>query len=80
MREVLSVIGWQIQLTGEIMADNISDLDRFDHAILATLAQDGRISITDLAKCIGLSKSPTQARDIRRRKQVSGWGRSQGPW
>lgn len=62
MREVLSVIGWQIQLTGEIMADNISDLDRFDHAILATLAQDGRISITDLAKCIGLSKSPTQAR------------------
>ena len=39
-----------------------SDLDRFDQAILAVLAEDGRISITDLAKRIGLSKSPTQAR------------------
>ncbi len=38
------------------------DLDRFDHAILDTLASDGRISITDLAGRIGLSKSPTQAR------------------
>lgn len=37
-------------------------LDRFDHAILSVLAEDGRISITDLAKRIGLSKSPTQAR------------------
>ena len=39
-----------------------SDLDRFDQAILSVLAEDGRISITDLAKRIGLSKSPTQAR------------------
>lgn len=39
-----------------------SDLDRFDQSILAVLAEDGRISITDLAKRIGLSKSPTQAR------------------
>lgn len=38
------------------------DLDRFDQAILGVLAQDGRISITDLARRIGLSKSPTQAR------------------
>lgn len=38
------------------------DLDRFDHAILSVLAKDGRISITDLSKRIGLSKSPTQAR------------------
>lgn len=44
------------------MTEYTSDLDRFDQAILATLAEDGRISITDLAKCIGLSKSPTQAR------------------
>lgn len=36
--------------------------DRYDTAILAVLAEDGRISITDLAKRIGLSKSPTQAR------------------
>lgn len=44
------------------MTNDQSSLDRFDAAILAVLAQDGRISITDLAKRIGLSKSPTQAR------------------
>ena len=38
------------------------DLDRYDQAILRRLASDGRISITDLARSIGLSKSPTQAR------------------
>lgn len=38
------------------------ELDRFDRAIVTVLAEDGRISITDLAKRIGLSKSPTQAR------------------
>ena len=37
-------------------------LDRLDNAILVALAQDARISITDLAARIGLSKSPTQAR------------------
>ncbi|MCT4553995.1 MAG: Lrp/AsnC ligand binding domain-containing protein [Pelagimonas sp.] len=40
----------------------IEDLDRFDRAILTELASEGRISITELAKRIGLSKSPTQAR------------------
>lgn len=40
----------------------LHDLDRFDRAILRHLASDGRISITDLARRIGLSKSPTQAR------------------
>lgn len=44
------------------------DLDRFDRSILTVLAEDGRISITDLAKRIGLSKSPTQAR-LRRLEQ-----------
>ncbi len=44
------------------MKSEQSALDRFDHAILSVLAEDGRISITDLAKRIGLSKSPTQAR------------------
>jgi Lrp/AsnC family leucine-responsive transcriptional regulator len=38
------------------------ELDKFDRAILRVLASDGRISITDLAQRIGLSKSPTQAR------------------
>jgi len=37
-------------------------IDRFDRAILRVLAGDGRISVTDLARAIGLSKSPTQAR------------------
>lgn len=37
-------------------------MDRFDQAILSVLAENGRVSITDLAKRIGLSKSPTQAR------------------
>ena len=38
------------------------DLDTFDQAILRVLAVDGRISATELARRIGLSKSPTQAR------------------
>ena len=37
-------------------------LDQFDRKILSALAQNGRLSITDLAQAIGLSKSPTQAR------------------
>lgn len=40
----------------------MSDLDGFDRAILTVMAEDGRISITELARRIGLSKSPTQAR------------------
>ena len=39
-----------------------ADLDRFDHAILRTLAAEGRITATELARRIGLSKSPTQSR------------------
>jgi Lrp/AsnC family leucine-responsive transcriptional regulator len=38
------------------------DLDRFDFAILEALSGDGRMSITELADRISLSKSPTQAR------------------
>ena len=37
-------------------------LDTFDRNILDVLTTNGRISVTDLAKQIGLSKSPTQAR------------------
>ncbi|WP_197916427.1 Lrp/AsnC family transcriptional regulator [Thiosulfatihalobacter marinus] len=44
-------------------------LDRFDRAILEVLAADGRVSITDLAQQIGLSKSPTQARLRRLEKE-----------
>lgn len=51
------------------------DLDRFDRAILRTLASEGRISVTDLARRIGLSKSPTQARLRRLEKSgvISGY-------
>jgi len=38
------------------------ELDRYDRKILDVMARDGRVSITDLAKEVGLSKSPTQAR------------------
>ena len=48
--------------------NDIPELDRLDRSILAVLAEDGRISITDLARRIGLSKSPTQAR-LRRLEQ-----------
>lgn len=58
-----------IKYNGENEQSDQLNLDRFDHAILAVLAEDGRISITDLAKRIGLSKSPTQAR-LRRLEQT----------
>jgi len=51
------------------MQNEHSELDRFDRAILRALAGDGRISITDLARQIGLSKSPTQARLRRLEKE-----------
>ena len=44
------------------MQMNVSELDRFDRLILQIMAADGRISVTELARQIGLSKSPTQAR------------------
>jgi Lrp/AsnC family transcriptional regulator, leucine-responsive regulatory protein len=37
-------------------------LDRFDQSILRELSHNGRISVSELAQVIGLSKSPTQAR------------------
>lgn len=44
------------------MAERPDGIDRFDRKILDVIAVEGRISVTDLAKRIGLSKSPTQAR------------------
>lgn len=38
------------------------DLDGFDRRILAALAGDGRMTVTDLAKAVGLSKTPCQVR------------------
>jgi len=39
-----------------------SELDQFDRKILEALAQEGRLSITDLAARVGLSKTPCQIR------------------
>ncbi len=44
------------------MESKDSGLDRFDRAILAVLSVEGRITITDLANRIGLTKTPCQAR------------------
>ncbi len=38
------------------------ELDGFDRKILRILSTDGRISVTDLARQVGLSKSPVQTR------------------
>ncbi|SFR45564.1 transcriptional regulator, AsnC family [Yoonia tamlensis] len=40
----------------------IEELDSFDRKILDVLAVEGRVSVTELSRRIGLSKSPTQAR------------------
>jgi len=37
-------------------------LDRFDQEIMAILSVEGRLPVTDLAKRIGISKSPCQVR------------------
>ena len=44
------------------MQSDFTRLDSFDTAILGVLSTRGRISVTELARRIGLSKSPTQAR------------------
>ena len=43
-------------------SSNIVDLDEFDRKILAILGRDGRITYTDLAQQVGLSKTPCQQR------------------
>ena len=38
------------------------EMDQFDRKILAVLAEDGRITVTELASRVGLSKTPCQVR------------------
>ncbi len=45
-----------------LKSSEFSQLDYYDIAILESLSRDGRLAITDLARMIGLSKTPTQAR------------------
>ena len=40
----------------------VGDIDKIDQAILDALSNDGRISMTDLAAQVGLSKTPVIAR------------------
>ena len=46
-------------------------MDRFDQKILAVLRDEGRIPVTDLARRVGLSKTPCQNRI--RRLQTEGY-------
>lgn len=38
------------------------EIDQFDHRIIEALLSDGRMSVTDLAKRVGLSNTPCQVR------------------
>jgi Lrp/AsnC family leucine-responsive transcriptional regulator len=49
---------------------SLVDLDEFDRRILAVLIEDGRTSVTELARRVGLSKTPCQVR--LRRLQATG--------
>ena len=59
MQEIGPKMKWN---TGHMDGEETARFDRFDRAILAALAGNGRMSVADLARRIGLSKSPTQAR------------------
>ena len=49
--------------------ENSDQLDRFDEQILAVLSVEGRLPVTDLARRIGISKSPCQVRLKRLQQQ-----------
>ncbi|MGK2911866.1 MAG: Lrp/AsnC family transcriptional regulator [Sphingobium sp.] len=40
----------------------VGDLDEFDRKIIAVLMENGRVTVTDLAQRVGLSKTPCQIR------------------
>ena len=40
----------------------MDEIDAFDRKIIAVLEKDGRLSVTELAKRVGLSKTPCQTR------------------
>ncbi len=44
------------------MPEDLHALDRYDVAILRELAEDGRMPVTELARRVGLTKTPVQAR------------------
>ena len=44
------------------MAETYGDLDQIDKSIIDVLSHNGRITVTELAKHVGLSKTPCQIR------------------
>ena len=46
----------------DVKSPTNGEIDSFDRRILDALRSDGRMSITELAKRVGLSKTPTQVR------------------
>ena len=50
------------QIPAENLTNELSELDAYDERILEILSGEGRISISELARRINLSKTPTQAR------------------
>ncbi|MGN6123440.1 MAG: Lrp/AsnC family transcriptional regulator [Sphingomonas oligoaromativorans] len=42
--------------------DSQVELDSFDHQIIDALTRDGRMTVTELARQVGLSKTPCQVR------------------
>lgn len=51
-----------VQNNKNTSSQEVRNLDSYDHAILQILSSDGRISISELARKINLSKTPTQVR------------------
>ena len=51
------------------MPNDLPALDRYDGAILRALSEDGRMSVTEIARRVGLTKTPVQAR-IRRLEET----------
>jgi Lrp/AsnC family leucine-responsive transcriptional regulator len=62
---VFEIFLYNIETGGSSMATThrlFSELDQMDIKILEVVTQEGRISITDLAERVGLSKTPCQLR------------------
>lgn len=45
-----------------VKSNNLTELNDLDRKIIAVLQSDGRITITDLAQAVGMSKTPCQVR------------------
>lgn len=62
MAERLDLIFGHMKAIGMEIGVPQVELDAFDRKILDVLAVDGRITVTDLARQVGLSKTPCQVR------------------